>query len=126
MRYLISAMLVVVAIIHLLPLPGVLGSDRLTALYGLSFDDPNLQILMRHRAVLFGLLGVFILIAAYRPSWQPLAIAAGFISVISFLALAWSVGGHNPQVGRVIAADVVALACLVIGTVALMYARKGG
>jgi len=66
MRYLISVMLVVVAIIHLLPLPGVLGSERLAALYGLSFDDPNLQILMRHRAVLFGLLGVFIMIAAFR------------------------------------------------------------
>jgi len=87
MRYLVSAMLVVVAVIHLLPLPGVLGSERLSALYGLSFDDPNLQILMRHRAVLFGLLGVFIMIAAFRPSWQPLAIAAGFVSVLSFLAL---------------------------------------
>lgn len=67
MSYLISAMLVVVAIIHLLPLPGVLGSERLAALYGLSFDELNLAILMRHRAVLFGLLGVFFLVAAFRP-----------------------------------------------------------
>lgn len=126
MRYLVSAMLVVVAIIHLLPLPGVLGSERLSTLYGLSFDDPNLQILMRHRAVLFGLLGVFVMIAAFRPSWQPLAIAAGFVSVVSFLALVWSVGGHNPQVGRVFTADVVALVCLVVGTVALVYERRGG
>ncbi|MGB5103144.1 MAG: hypothetical protein WBO04_07460 [Steroidobacteraceae bacterium] len=126
MRYLVPAMLFVVAIIHLLPLPGVLGSERLSALYGLSFDDPNLQTLMRHRAVLFGLLGVFIMIAAFRPSWQPLAIAAGLVSVVSFLALAWYVGGHNPQVGRVFTVDVVALVCLLIGTVALMFERRGG
>ena len=55
MRYLVSAMLTVVAVINLLPLSGVLGTDRLHALYGVSFDEPNLAILMRHRAVLFGL-----------------------------------------------------------------------
>lgn len=50
MRYLVSTMLVVVAVIHLLPLSGVLGPARLNALYGISFDEPNLEILMRHRA----------------------------------------------------------------------------
>ena len=39
-----SAMLVVVAIIHLLPLAGVLGGERLASLYGSSFDEPNLAI----------------------------------------------------------------------------------
>ena len=55
MRYLVSAMLVIVGIIHLLPLSGVLSESRLTVLYGIPFDEPNLEILMRHRAVLFGL-----------------------------------------------------------------------
>lgn len=119
MRHLVSAMLVVVAIIHLLPVPGLLGSERLATLYGLAFDEPNIAILMRHRAVLFGLLGAFLAVAAFRPSWQPVAFAAGFASVVSFLALAWSVGGYNAQVARVVAADLVAFVCLVVGTVAL-------
>ncbi len=50
MRHLVSTMLVAVAVIHLLPLSGVLGGERLNVLYGLSFDEPNLSILMRHRA----------------------------------------------------------------------------
>ena len=58
MRYLVSATLVLVGLIHLLPLSGVLSADQLASLYGLSFSEPNLAILMRHRAVLFGLLGV--------------------------------------------------------------------
>lgn len=87
MRYLVSAMLVVVAVIHLLPLSGVLGSERLAALYGLSFNEPNLAILMRHRAVLFGLLGLFLLFAAFRPPFQTIAFMAGFVSVVSFLWL---------------------------------------
>jgi hypothetical protein len=115
MRHVATLALIVVAIIHLLPLAGVLGSGRLSALYGIPFDEPNLAILMRHRAVLFGLLGLFLLVAAFSPALRMMAFVAGFASVLTFLGLAWSVGGYNAQVGRVVTADLVALACLVIG-----------
>jgi hypothetical protein len=126
MHYLVSAMLVVVAVIHLLPLSGVLGSERLAALYGLPFHDPNLAILMRHRAVLFGLLGGLMLFAAFRPQIQTIAFIAGFVSVTSFLWFAWSVGGYNAQVGRVFSADIVALICLIVGLAAHMYVQSRG
>lgn len=124
MKYLVSAGLVVAAIIHVLPLSGVLGSERLAALYGIAFDDPNLQILMRHRAVLFGVLGFFLLFAAFRPSLQPAAFVVGFVSVLSFLVLAWSVGRYNAQVARVFSADIVALVGLVISVSAYVYERS--
>jgi hypothetical protein len=123
MRHVVSTMLAVVAVIHLLPLAGVLGGERLASLYGLPFDEPNLAILMRHRAVLFGLLGAFLLFAAFRPAYQPVALIAGFVSVVSFLWIAHSTGGYNVQVGRVFVADVVALACLVIAAAAYAYAK---
>jgi hypothetical protein len=125
-RNLVSAMLVVVGVIHLLPLSGVLGSERLAALYGLSFSDPGIAILMRHRAVLFGLLGLFLVFAAFRPSLQPVAFAAGFVSVASFLWLAWSTGGYNAQIARVVTADLVALACVVVGVAAFFFAQSRG
>jgi hypothetical protein len=118
MRYLVSASLILAGIIHLLPLSGLLGAERLAALYGLDFSEPNLSILMRHRAVLFGLLGAFLVFAAFRPSLQPLAFIAAFVSVLSFVLLAWSSGDYNPQVGRVVTADLVALVALVIGAAA--------
>ena len=121
MRYLISAMLIVVGVIHLLPLSGVLGRARLESLYGLSFSDPNLAILMRHRAVLFGLLGLFLLLAAFQPRYQLVAFIAGFISVVSFLWLAWSVGDYNAHLARVFRADGLALTCLIIGAIAYLY-----
>ena len=117
MRSLISLMLIITGIIHLLPLSGVLGVERLSVLYGMAFSDPNLVILMRHRAVLFGLLGLFFIAAAFKPAWQPLAFVAGFTSVVSFLWLAWSVGGYNAQLGRVVIADIAALGCLAIGSI---------
>lgn len=118
MRYLVSVMLLVVGVIHLLPLSGMLGTEQLAKLYGLPFSEPNLVILMRHRAVLFGLLGFFLIYTAFTPSLQSIAFIAGFISVISFLWLAWSIGDYNAQLGRVFVADLVALACLVVGVIA--------
>lgn len=122
----IAVMLVVVGVIHLLPLSGVLGPERLSALYGLSFAEPNIAILMRHRAVLFGLLGLFIVYAAFRPALQPLAMLAGLVSVVSFLWLSWSAEGYNELLGRVVVADIVALACLALAGSASAYARKKG
>lgn len=126
MRFLISLMLIISGIIHLLPLSGVLGVERLSALYGTAFSDPNLVILMRHRAVLFGLLGLFFIATAFRPTWQPLAFAAGFISVVSFLWLAWSVGGYNAQLSRVVIADIAALIFLVIGSMCFFILKQRG
>jgi hypothetical protein len=125
MRYLVSAMLVIVAIIHLLPLSGVIGSERLASLYGISFAEPNIAILMRHRAVLFGLLGLFLLLAAIAPRFQFAAFVIGFVSVVSFLWLAFSVGGYNAAIGRVVTADIVALVCLIVGAAAYAYAQHG-
>jgi hypothetical protein len=127
MQYVVSASLLVAAVIHLLPLQGVLGGDRLVLLYGaLPFDEPNLAILMRHRAVLFGLLGAFLLLAAFRPSLQTLAFIAGFVSVISYLWLAWSTGGYNGLLARVFAVDVVALICLAAGAAAHAWLQLQG
>jgi uncharacterized BrkB/YihY/UPF0761 family membrane protein len=110
-------MLLVVGVIHILPLSGVLSAVRLFDLYGISFDDPNLEILMRHRAVLFGLLGIFLICSIFIPNFQLAALIAGFVSVISFLYLSYSIGGYNDQVSRIVMADKVALVCLVIGSI---------
>lgn len=119
MQIAITVLLIVVGIIHLLPLSGVLSADHLSALYGLSFQEPNLEILMRHRAILFGLLGSFLIYAAFKPPLQPLAFVAGFISVLSFIGLAWLVGGYNGAIRTVVVADIAAVGCLLLGT--LLY-----
>jgi hypothetical protein len=119
-RYIVSAMLVIVGAIHLLPLSGVLGGARLSAVYGIAFNEPNLLILMRHRAVLFGLL---MIVAAFKPSFQFAAFVAGFVSVVSFLWLAYSTGGYNAAIARVVAVDIAALVCLLIGVTGHVYLR---
>ena len=117
MRFIVPAMLLAVGIIHILPLSGVLSAARLFDLYGITFDDPNLEILMRHRAVLFGLLGIFLISSAFLPNLQLAALITGFVSVVSFLYLAYSVGGYNDQVNRIVTADKAALICLLVGSI---------
>ena len=123
-KYLVSAMLIIVGIIHLIPISGVISVDRLNLLYGIGVDNPNLSILMRHRAILFGLLGLFLVYAAFRPSLQLLALVGGAVSVASFLFLALTTGGFNEEIKRVVVADVVAAACLVVGFAAYFIVRS--
>lgn len=79
---------------------------------------------MRHRTVLFGLLGAFFVFAAFTPQYQLVALTAGFVSVSSFLWLAWFVGGYNVQTARVFRTDIVALVYLAIGFAVYIYQQR--
>ncbi|MGB8222481.1 MAG: hypothetical protein WCF10_07830, partial [Polyangiales bacterium] len=84
----ITGLMLVVAVIHLVPIRGFFGAAQLEALYGIEVRDPNLVILMRHRAVLFGILGSFFVYAAFVPAVQPIAFLAASVSIASFFILA--------------------------------------
>jgi len=124
MKKIVTGLLLLVGIIHLLPVSGVLGAERLSILYGVSLGDPNLVILMRHRAVLFGLLGLFMIYAAFKPALQPLALIAGLVSVVSFIAIAWSVGGYNEAVLKIVIADIVAIVALFVAGAIYFISRN--
>jgi hypothetical protein len=112
MQRLWTFLVLVAAAINLAPLLGAVSSERMSALYGVDLDDPNLQILMRHRAVLFGLVGGLLLVAAFHPPLRAPAYAVGFSSMLSFLLIAWRVGGYSAEIQRVILIDVVGIAAL--------------
>ena len=122
MSRVVTALLLIAGVIHLLPLPGLLGPAQLARLYGVTIDDPNLALLLRHRAVLFGLLGALLVAAAFRTELRTLAIAAGLISAVSFAMLAWQGGALNSQIARVVVADLIAIACL-LAAAAMQWLR---
>lgn len=121
-----SAALLLVALIHLLPLPGVLGGEVLVRLYGIPVDNPDLALLLRHRAVLFGLLGIGMIASVAWPAWRPAAYCAAFVSVISFLVLAALENPAQPAIHRVVIADLIALVLLAFGAWAEWRARQPG
>lgn len=104
---------------------GVTSSRALGALYGLSFDESNILILMRYRAVLFGILGGLLLYAAFSPQVRLVAILAGLVSASSFLWIAFPVGGYNAMLNRVVQADILALICLLLAAGVSFATPKG-
>ena len=108
----ITAALLLVALIHLLPAIGVLGAARLSAMYGVPVNEPNLQILLRHRALLFGLLAGFLAYAAFNPELHRLALIGGLLSVGGFMVLTAMVGSPNAALQTVFKVDIAALALL--------------
>lgn len=117
MNIAIASILLLVGFLNFYPLIGLQGSARLAALYGLPVDGADLAILMRHRALMFGLVGGFIMSAAFVPEWRGLAFAAGFISMLGFVALAWAEGGYNGFVAKVVMADIVGSLALLVALV---------
>jgi hypothetical protein len=125
MRWLVPTVLLSVGAVHLLPLTGVLGGERLATLYGVAADEPNLALLLRHRAVLFGLLGGFMVAAVWQPAWRGAALTAGAVSVLSFLALSVLVGDVNAALRRVVIVDMVAAVALAAAAIAHVAQQRG-
>ena len=109
-----KVLFVVVGLINALPLVGVLGSAQLASLYGQTVSDPDLLLLLRHRAVLFGLLGALLIAAAFRVQLRTVATIAGLISMASYCLLALPLDTHGGELQRVFWVDVVALPLLAV------------
>ena len=122
----VPPLLVRVAVIHLLPAVGVGGRAPLERLHGTAVDEPNLLGLMRHRAVLFGLLGAFLLAASFDRRLQLAGLVAGLVSVGSFLVLASRTGATNAHVRRICVLDAVAAAGLLGGLLVHLTGRGAG
>jgi hypothetical protein len=115
MLEIIQIILIVIAgIIHILPLMGIHGPDMLKSLYNMEFSDVNLLILMKHRAILFGLLGFFMVYAAFDPYLQRLAIVAGLLSAASFILIAKTTGQYGPAIRKIIHGDWISIFSLLI------------
>jgi hypothetical protein len=125
MPYFVAGTLLISGLIHLLPSVGFLGTSRLELLYGIAIAEPNLEILMRHRAGLFGILGVFFVVAAFTPALRGAAFAVGLASVASFVFLAWSINGHSAQLSRIVTADILAFVLLLSGFAMHVWGKRG-
>lgn len=112
-EFALATALLLAGLLNALPALGLLGQTQLKALYGLEVTDPSLRILLRHRALLFGLLGGAMIAAAFVPAWRAPLAGAGLLSMLGYVLIAGLEGGGNAALLRVVWADVVA--SLVLG-----------
>ena len=118
MSWLVPAMLVAVALIHLPPVLGLFGVARMERAYGVALPGPELAVLMRHRALMFGLLGGFMLLAVLVPALQPWALLLALLSAGGFVVLAFATPGRNAAIMRIAWADVAAVLFALVGLAA--------
>jgi hypothetical protein len=118
MESVVTLCLVIVGLINFAPILGVVSGERLARLYTIELADKNMIILMRHRALLFGVIGGVILYAAFVPAYQLVAMVMAAISMIGYVILVLQVGGYNRAIFKVMVVDIVGIVFLVAAAVA--------
>lgn len=118
----VAGVLLVVGALHLLPGVALIAPVRLASLYGVSGLDDDLLVLLRHRALLLALLGLFLVAAIARTSWRGPALSAALLSTVVFVLLALTVP-TSPEIARVATVDLVALPLILVG---LLLSRRTG
>ena len=121
----ITCGLLLVGLINFLPVIGVLSAQKIEAAYGLAAMGSDLEILLRHRALLFGIIGGFVIYAAFVPQFQIVAMVMAAFSMVGFLLLAALVGEHNAAIHKVFLADVIGVVILLVASV-LKFIESGG
>ena len=90
------------------------GTEMLQRLYGLGAMDAAVELLLRHRAVSFGLLGVLLLAAWPIRALRLPASLLVLASDLAFLGLALAGWPATPALLRVAAFDAVSILLLLI------------
>lgn len=108
----IMALIALAGIINFLPIVGVTSAARIESLYGVELADPALEILLRHRAVLFGLVGGFMIVAAFKKRLHAMAIVGGLIAMLSFMGLYYFTSDQPQSLMSIVYADIAGVISL--------------
>ena len=85
--------------------------DRIATTYGVQVAAGDVEVLLRHRAVMLALLGALVVASAIRQQLRSAVSSAAALSMASFVVLALG-GDLNEQQRRVALLDVLLLALL--------------
>ncbi len=114
MELLFRILLFITGAINVLPAILVFSSEKLSKSYGIEIPNPNFELLLRHRAVLFGIVGGLMLYAAILKKHYFLSVTVGLVSMVSFIVLYFSLEGINQNLEKVMRIDFIATALLII------------
>ncbi len=110
--HIMTGLILLAGVINFLPVVGVVSAARLEGLYGVDIADQTLEILLRHRAALFGVVGGFMIFAAFKRRLHMAAIIGGLIAMLSFLWLYYLAGDPPQSLLSIVYADIVGVLLL--------------
>ncbi len=100
--------------INLAPVVGAVSKAQLSSMYGVAIGGPDLGILLRHRALLFAVVGGLILVSCIRRHLRSTALVVGLFSMLGFVLVALAEGGYSAALGRVIVVDFIGIGLLLL------------
>ncbi len=108
--------LLIAGIINTVPVLIAFLPDKITDSYGVTIPDANFELLLRHRAVLLGIVGGLMIYSAISKKHYDLTTLVGMVSMVSFLLLYFIMDGEiNAALAVVMKFDVFAILLLLIG-----------
>jgi len=113
----ITICLIIVGLINFIPTIAIISAQKLEAAYSIKLISNDLIILLRHRALLFGILGGFILYSVKATSYQGAAMIMAGISMLGYVVLMFTVGGYNEALYKVLIIDVVGIVILSLAVI---------
>ena len=102
-------------VINFIPSSLAFLPKKINASYGINVTDGNLELLLRHRAVLLGIIGGLMIFSAISKRYYDLSVIIGSISMVSFVILYHNIGTINDELKKVMLFDVAAIVILAIG-----------
>ena len=114
--------LFVAGVINFIPSFLAFIPSKISSSYGVEVSTANYELLLRHRAVMLGIIGGFMIYAAISKKQYSDAIVLGMISMVSFVIFYVMMKGEiNPQLTKVMKMDVLAIVVLLIGLVVYKF-----
>ncbi|MFN5479207.1 MAG: hypothetical protein ACK48G_04465 [Chitinophagaceae bacterium] len=103
-------------IINILPAFLAFIPDKISKSYGIELPNENYELLLRHRAILFGIIGGLMIYSAIAKKYYTIATSVGLISMVSFILLFFLIGKDiNSELKNIMIVDIVASFILCLG-----------
>ena len=112
-------------LINLIPSLLAFLPHKISKSYGIDLVNGNYELLLRHRAILFGIIGGIMIYAGIVKKYYKIATTMGLISMISFILLFVLIDKDiNSELKKVVVVDIAATVILCTGLVLFVVKSK--
>lgn len=114
--------LFIAGVINALPALLAFLPDKIGSSYGIEVPNANYELLLRHRAVLFGIVGGLMIYSAFSKKNYAMAAGIGFISMLSFVVLLHVMTGEiSAELRKIMMIDVFGMLILLFGCIMIRF-----
>ena len=125
MEIIFRVTLFLAGLINLLPSLLAVLPDKISKSYGIEIPNANYELLLRHRAILFGIIGGIMIYSAIAKKYYEISTTIGLISMVSFILLFFFIDKEiNSELKKVMIIDIIATIILCIGIILFLIKSK--